>query len=373
MTGVEVVSVRSRGDMKAFIDLPWRLYGQDANWIPPIKADQARLLNPERHPFWKFSERELFLAYRGSQVVGRIAAIVDRNYNQYHNEKMGAWGFFESIRDPEVAVALFSNAEQWVRDKSMDYFRGPLNPSTNYEAGLLIQGFDSPPTFMMAYNPPYYSELVNLSGFKKEKDLFAYLVTGAFQFPDWALPMFERAVSRGEIAIRKANRKKLKQDILLMNRVYNECWANNWGFVPMTDDEIEVTTKHLVHFLDPDLAFFLMHREDVVGLCLIFPDINPLLKRFKGRLGLSALIKKRLYWHEVTGLRGFMFGVKEAYRQTGVSLVALNYIEKTITAKDQYQYMELGWNLEDNDAINRVYEEGGLRPYKCYRIYRKDL
>ena len=373
MAGIEVVPVRSRSQMKSFIDLPWSIYQGDPNWIPPIRPIVAKLLDPDRHPFWTSARRELFLAMRGSSPVGRIAAIVDDTYNSYHGERMGAWGFFECINDPEAAVALFSAVEKWARNEGMEFLRGPLNPSTNYEVGLLVQGFDTPPGLGMTYNPPYYVELVHFSGFKKEKDLLSYLVTRSFQLPEWALELGKRLAEKGEITIRKPSFKDFDTELMLLNRIYNECWARNWGFVPMTVEEMRDSIKEMMPFADTDLTFFIQHRNDVVGVCFILPDISPLLKRFDGHLGLSALIKKYRYGSEIKGVRGLIFGVKEEYRQTGVPFVAFNYLIEMAKKKEHYQYIELGWNLEDNEAINRLYEEGGARPHKRHRIYRRDL
>ncbi len=373
MAGVDIIPVKRRVEMKAFIDLPWRIYNGDSNWIPPLRSDVARLLNPNKHPFWKFSERELFLARRGKQVVGRIAAIIDGNHNLYHKEKMGIWGFFECTHDPEAAAALFSALERWMRDKGIGSIRGPLNPSTNYEVGMLIRGFDSPPTLMMTYNPSYYLELVHLCGFRKEKDLNAYLFTRDYRLPDWALSLVDRTAKKGEITIRQFDPGDLKNDLHMMNRVYSECWSNNWGFVPMTDKELEVSARNISLILDPEFAFFLYYNDEAVGVCLILPDANPLIKRLNGRLGLFALIKKHLYWSEITGLRGLLLGVKDEYQQMGLPAVVLDRILRGLKKKKQYQYLEMGWTLEDNRAINLLFEECGLAPYKRYRIYRKDL
>jgi GNAT superfamily N-acetyltransferase len=373
MPGIEVIPVRSQDRLKAFIELPWGIYHSDPNWIPPIKASLARLLDPDRHPFWISARRELFLAMRGSDAVGRIAAIVDNNYNSYHKERMGGWGFFECANDPEVAVGLFSAADKWVRNEGMEFLRGPLNPSTNYEVGLLVQGFDSPPALGMTYNPPYYVELAHFSGFKKEKDLLAFLIPKSFRPPDWAVGLAKRFAVKGEISIRKATPKNLDADVEQLTRIYNECLAHNWGFVPMTVEEMRDSVKEMLPFVDTDLTFFILYKDEVVGICLILPDVNPLLKRFDGRLGLGALIKKHLYGSEIKGLRGLIVGVKEEYRQMGVPYVAFDYLIETLKKKENYEYLELGWNLEDNQAINRLYEEGGFRPHKRYRIYRKEL
>jgi hypothetical protein len=360
--------------MKAFIDLPWSLYRDDPRWIPPLKSQVAQLLDPARHPFWRFASRELFLARRGDQVVGRIAAIRDSSYIDYQQEKMGAFGFFECARDPEAATALFAAATGWVRGEGLEFLRGPLNPSLNYEAGFLVQGFESQPTLLMTYSPPYYIELVRLCGFRKEKDLLTYLFTPEHRPPAWALKLGERLLDRQEVTIRRMDPKRFDEEVRLLTEIYIASWGKNWGFVPPSFEEVRDMVRELYPIIDLDLAFFLYFKGEPVGVCIIIPDINPLLRRFNGKLGLGALIKKHLYWSEITGFRGFILGVKEEYRQMGVPLVALAYLMRMAAQKKaNYQYVELGWNLEDNQAINLLYEEGGLQPHKRYRIYRKDL
>jgi len=372
MSQVEVAPVKNRRDMKDFIDLPWRIYRDDPNWIPPLKSDLARMLNPRKHPFWKFSERELFLARRRGEAVGRVVALVDGNYNRYQNEKMGVWGFFECQRDPEAAMALFSAAEKWVRDKGMDFMRGPMNPSTNYEVGLLIQGFDSPPVLMMTYNPPYYLELVSACRYAKEKDLLAFRFTSDWKPPEWASEVSRRFVEKNEIALKCPSRWS-KAEIRLLNHIYSESWAGRWGFAPMTFEEIREIARAIYPIRDPDLAFFLYYHGEPVGAALILPDVNPFLKRLNGKVGPSVLIKKYRYWSEITGLRGLIFGVKEQYRQMGLPMVAFEHVMRMLAQKPQYKYIELGWNLEDNHAINRLYEEGGGQVSRRFRIYRKDF
>jgi hypothetical protein len=280
MAGVSVIPVQSRREMKTFIDLPWELYRDDPNWIPPVKSQVAKLLSPGRHPFWEFSRRELFLAVRGSKVVGRIAAIVDDHYNDYQKEEMGIWGFFECQRDPEAAAVLLAAASKWVRQQEMTFIRGPLNPSLNYEAGLLIQGFDSRPTFLMTYNPPYYHELVKLSGFRKEKDLLTYLSTRDQKPPAWALDLGERLAQKQQVVIRKMDTKHLDDEVQLLTRLYIECWGQNWGFVPPTVAEVREMVQSILPIIDFDLAFFLYVQDEPVGVCIVIPDITPLLRRF---------------------------------------------------------------------------------------------
>jgi hypothetical protein len=373
MSGVEIIPVRKHSELKAFIDLPWRIYGDDPNWIPPIKSTVARLLDPRKHPFWRLSERELFLAKRDREIVGRIAAIVDDSYNRYRHEKMGVWGFFECIQDPEPAMALFGAAEQWIRNRGMTFLRGPLNPSSNYETGMLLAGFDSPPKLLMPYNPAYYPELVHLCGFRKEKDLLAFLFPRDYEPPEWSLPLAEKIALKNEITIRHVDMNHMQSDMIRLTQIYNQCWSNNWGFAPMTQEEMKESTRDVRQILDPDMAFFLCYKGEEIGVFFALPDANPLLKRFDGKMGLSALINKFRYWSEIKDLRILMFGVKEEYHQLGAPFVAFDHLMRVIRGKGKYQYIEAGWTLEDNHAINRFFVEGGAEPYKRYRIFRKDL
>ncbi len=373
MADVEIITVERRSELKDFIDLPWKIYAEYPKWVPPLKKEVRRMLDPSIHPFWEFSERTLFLARRGSETVGRIAGIIDRHHNEFHGEQMGIWGFFECADDPEVAEALFSSVESWVRRKGMTFVRGPLNPSTNYEVGLLIDGFDYPPSLMMTYNPPYYPRLVESCGFTKEKDLFSFLVEGAYRLPEWMDKFAERMAQKKGIRIRSFRLKDPVPELALVREIYNDCWSGNWGYVPMSDNETLEMGKSMVKIGDPDLAFFIYYEDEPAGICVVLPDINPLLKRLNGRIGVQGLLKVLLYKREITGLRGLLFGTKEKYRQLGIPMLALRHLYEAVRKKDTYRYMELGWTLEDNESINFLVEEGGARIHTKYRIYRKSL
>ena len=283
------------------------------------------------------------------------------------------FGFFETIDRPDVARELLAAVEKWAATRGADAVRGPMNPSTNYECGLLIEGFGRPPALMMTYNPSYYPELVHYCGFKKEKDLLAFQVLRGYEPPEWAVSLAKRVAQKEEITIKHVNPKQIQKDALLLNRVYNECWADNWGFTPMTALEMKKNASDMAFILDPNLAFFLCHKDEPVGVLVCLPDINPLLKRLNGKLGISALISRYLHWSDITGLRILMFGVKEKYRQMGVPLVVFDHLVKLLLRQDRYHYLEAGWTLEDNNAINNFFMEGGIQPYKRYRIYRKNL
>jgi hypothetical protein len=305
--------------------------------------------------------------------VGRIAGILDHRYNEFHDEKMGIWGFFECTDDPAAAAALFSAVETWVHEKGMTFVRGPLNPSTNYEVGLLIEGFDYPPALMMTYNPPYYPRLVESCGFTKEKDLRAFLIEGDYRLPEWMDRLAERIARKKGISIRRFRPKEEDAEFALIKEIYNASWSANWGFVPLSDDEMRDIQKSVMTFADPDLAFFIYYEQDPAAVCVIFPDINPLLKRLNGRIGLVGLLKTILYRREITGLRCLIFGVKDTYRQLGLPLLIVHHIFEVVRQKKKYRSLEMGWTLEDNEAVNTLIEEAGARPYKKYRIFRKPL
>jgi hypothetical protein len=373
MAGIDIITVESKAQLKDFIDLPWKVYAAYPKWVPPLKKEVSRLLDPARHPFWESAERVLFLARRDGRTVGRIAGIIDRAYNEFHNEQMGIWGFFECTDDPEAAAALFSSVETWVRQKGMTFLRGPLNPSTNYEVGLLIEGFDYLPALMMPYNPPYYLGLIESCGFAKEKDLLAFLIEGNYHLPDWMESLAARLTRKQSIRIRPMNPKDADAEFDILREIYNESWSKNWGFVPLSTHEIRDIQKNVMHFADPDLAFFIYYENEPAAVCVIFPDINPLLKRFNGKIGLMGLLKAILYRHEIKGTRLLIFGIREKYRQMGIPILAFHHIYKVARENKKYSSLELGWTLEDNEAINTLIEESGARAYKKYRIFRKPL
>jgi hypothetical protein len=373
MAGIEIVVVEGGSELKDFIDLPWNLYAEYPRWVPPLKKEVRRLLDPRRHPFWSSAERRLFLAQRGSQAVGRIAGIIDHRYNEFHGEQMGIWGFFECADDPAAAAALFSAVETWTRRKGMAFVRGPLNPSTNYEVGLLVEGFEYPPALMMTYNPPYYSGLVESCGFVKEKDLIAFLIDGDYRLPEWMDRLAGRIARKDGIHIRPFRPKEEDAEFARIKEIYNDSWSANWGFVPLSDGEMRGIQKSVMTFADPDLAFFIYYKDEPAAVCVIFPDINPLLKRLNGRIGLPGLLKVLLYRREIIGLRCLMFGIKDKYRQLGIPMLAFHHIFEVVRQKDKYRSLEMGWTLEDNEAINTLAVEAGARPYKRYRIFGKSL
>ncbi len=372
MAQMEIVRAVSRTEREAFVDLPWEIYEGDRNWVAPLKSRVHRLLDPSKHPFWERAERELFLARRGSDIVGRIVGIVDHNANRFHDQRLGSWGFFECRNDPEAAALLFCAVEDWLRGKGMEYVRGPMNPSPNYEIGLLVEGFEYPPVVMMTYNPPYYVDLVENDGFEKEKDLLALQADESHRWSGRVERLVNRQRERNHIHIRPLKMGALDREVEIMKALYEESWSDTWAFSPMTDGEAGELRGNLRWFADPDLVFFMYYGEEPAGVAMFLPDVNELLKQFNGKIGLVGLVKAVLYRRRIKGMRGVLFGVKEKYRKLGLSLAALDYFDRVARAK-HYRHAEFSWVLEDNLAAHRLGREGGALVYKRYRVYKKPL
>ena len=396
MDELRIAAVGSKADLTAFVEFPWKVYGSArrpavfaqefgeplaSRWVPPLLSQEKELLDAESgHPFWKEARGRLFLARRGNETVGRIAAIVDEKYNSFAGERCGAWGFFECLDDSDAAFALFRAAEDWLRGEGMTFIRGPLNPSTNYTCGMLVDGFEENPAVMMPWNPPRYACLAERYGMRKEQDLFAYTIDrSSFSRPDWLQKQIDILKERGEFTCRTSSRKTLEEDIRLMLDVYQESWAKNWGFVPMSAEEAAHHVHDLKDVLDPNY-FVLFFRNDesgsreVAGGMLALPDMTHLLRRLDGRIGISAL------WHYLMtrsamrgGYRVVLFGLKEKYRMAGLPFLLVDFLLNQAERNTEFQWLEGSWLLEDNAPVCDLMEDFGGRITKRYRIYRKEL
>jgi hypothetical protein len=370
---INIKKVVTKKDWKEFVNLPFYLiYKENKNWVPPLKKEVLHKLNKKIHPFWEHAIREVFLAEKDGKVVGRIAAIIDYNYNKLWNEKMGAFGFFEVINDYEVASALFDTAYNWLRNNGMNNMRGPLSPSQNDECGFLLDAYDSPPVFMMPYNQPYYPELAEKYGFTKAKDLLAFYKAHNNKPTLQIETAVKRLLKNPKISTRPVNMKNMDEDIKLIKELYNTCWEKNWGFSPMTDKEFDLMVKELKNVADPELIWFAFYNGKPAGLAITLPDYNFIFKKLNGKLGLIGILKFLYYRKKITGTRALVFGFKQEYRRLG--LPALLYYEtEKAGLKHGYKWCELSWNLEDNVLINQFDEKVGGHVYKKYRIYEKAI
>ena len=379
---VQVVPVETEEQRRSFARFPWRLYRNDPYWVPPIFGDRLKLLTPGSHPFYEHAKIQLFLAMHDREILGTIGATVNHRHNEVHGDMVGFFGFFEVIEDYAVAEILLDAAANWLREQGMTAIRGPENPSQNEECGLLVQGFDMPPVVMMTYNPRYYQDFIERAGFQKAQDLYAWDIrTDIFDYDVQKLPakflrVAEQARQREGLVVRKIDLKHFDREVELAKVIYNSAWEKNWGFVPMTDHEIEHLGNELKLILDPDLVYLAEVDGQPAGISLGVPDVNQALLRARPQpntwsLPLTLL---KFLWHrrKIDAFRLMIMGVIPEYRTMGID--ALFYVETAREAfRKGYKRCEMSWILESNEMMNRIIERLGGRIYKVYRLYERPL
>ncbi len=367
----EVHPVDSRRAWKEFLELPYRLYRDSPYWVPPLRIQQKRI-HDDRHPFYAQAEVRRFLALQSSRTVGRVAAIIDHNSNRFRNEQAGFFGFLETVDQEEVAGALLDAAARWLRERGMRVMRGPMNPSTNYECGLLVEGFDSGPCLMMPYNPPYYPPLVEQAGLRKLKDLYAYFTTATEIDVGKVERVANRALAGNNVRIRSARLDDFDAEIERFFQLYNSAWSRNWGFTPITREQVNFLARELKPLLDPDLALLAEIGDRVVGCALAVADINQALRHARGRLFPLGALKILYYKRRIRRMRVLILGVIEEYSASGVAAALYAALFRN-GLKAGYREGEFSWVLEDNVLMNRSLEAMGARRYKTYRIYEGEL
>ena len=367
-----IEEVKNQRDLMTFIRFPWEIYKGDRYWVPPLIKDLLLKFDP-KHPFRSHSEMILFLTRREGKIVGRIAAIIDRNYIEFHQEKVGFFGFFESIHDAGVAEVLLSRVAGWLKGRGMEKMAGPMNPSTNDECGLLIDGFDSSPCLMMPYNPPHYPPLFEGFGLRKRMDLYAYLLEeSSFQL-DRLDRITERLRKREpRLQIRPIDLPHFDEELKIIKEIYNQAWSKNWGFVPFTDEEMNLLAKELKPLVVSDLVLFAYWGEEPVGFSVSLPDYNEVLKHLNGKIGLLGALKFLYYSKKIHKIRVMLLGVKHAFQKKGVE--GLLYIETFRRGiRKGYHRSECSWILEENVLMQHGIEAMGGKRYKNYRIYEMAL
>lgn len=365
--------VRSRRDLKAFIDFPYRLFERDPIWVPPLRMDVAMTLSKKKNPYFEHADAEYFLAERDGKVVGRIAATENRLHNELHGDRVGFWGWFESIDDQAVADALFAAAGGWLNARQLDVMRGPASFSTNDQCGLLVDGFATRPTLLMPHNPPYYVTLVERAGFIKAKDLLVYeggVETHYVPVPERLARGTELIRQRQGITLRSLNLRDFRGEVERIKALYNAAWEKNWGFVPMTDHEIDHLAKAFRPVVIPDLVPFAEKDGKVIGFGLVLPDLNSaLIGNKNGRL-LPFLL--RTFWLLKTRrqrrVRILLLGILPEWRGKGVDAMLYHWIW-TKAEPLGVRWGEAGWILEDNAAMNAGLEKMTFKVYKTYRLY----
>ena len=370
-SSVVIRPVEGMRDLKEFIRFPYRHYRNNPVWVPPLIQDQKVLLNPEKHPFYRHADTRFFLALKDGKTAGRIAAIIDHKHNEFHSEKMGLFGFFESTDDFAVAEGLLSSAKQWVKDRGMTAFRGPVNPSQNEDCGCLMDAYDSPPVLMMTYNPPYYPGLYTKFGLNKAMDLWAYYIDGKVPPPSKLIRVAENLRRKEGIQVRQVDMKRFDEEVERIKAVYNNAWSHNWGFVPMTDAEFDHLAKNLKPVVVPELGLIAEIAGKPVAFSLTLPDMNQALIHLNGRLFPFGLFKLLWYSRKVDMARIITLGVVHEHQRKGIDAVL--YLDTWRNAlKKGYWRGEMSWILETNTMMNRAAEMLGGKVYKTYRIFEMD-
>jgi len=368
---IEILPANNKKTFKEFLNFPFNLYAHDPYWVSPLLRDIKEQFSLRKNPFFKHAEVMPFIARLNGNTVGRITGIYNEMHINFHNEKAGFFGFFDCIDDESVAQALLKEVKQWHRGKGMSVLRGPMNFSTNEECGLLVDGYDSQPMVMMPYNFPYYQKLLEGCGFRKAKDLFAYIIDIPDTLPEKTFRVASIAEKQG-IRVRHIDMKSFKNEINIFKSIYNSAWEHNWGFVPMTDEEIDYMAKKLKPVIIPELTFIAECKGEAVGFMMLLPDVNYVLKRLNGRLSPLGIIKALWYSRKIENLRLLLLGVRAGYRRRGVDALLLIEGLKTLK-KNAYKKVEFSWILEDNYPVQKIIEMVKGRLYKKYRIYEMPI
>lgn len=372
---VEIRPADTKKLINSFIDFPHTLYEGDPNYVPELFLAQKEMFDRKKYPFYEYGDAKCFLAYENGSIVGRIAAIKNKRYNEYHGSNIGFFGFFDFVDSENVASTLLETAANWLKDEHYDYLMGPTNFTTNETAGFLIDGFEEPPKIMMTYNAPYYDRVLRSIGLKKEMDLFAYMIYThlASEKSIKLSQLIEQRLKSSGIVIRNISLKDFKNEVARIKQVYNAAWENNWGFVPFTDKEFEHLADGLKMLADQDFAYIAEHNGQTVGFSISLPDINEVTRSFKkGRLLPFNIIKLLLNKKKTKSVRILATGILEEYRKKGIEAIffAKNILE---ARKRNLVGGEASWILESNeDMVKSAEKLNGVR-YKTYRIYNYPL
>ena len=368
---IEVRPVGGRRDFGRFIDYPYARNAADPHWVPPLRLSERARLNPAKNPFFQHADVDLLLAWRGDRVAGRIAAIDDRLHERTHHDNTAMFGFFEAA-DEEAARALLAAVEEWARARGRASVRGPINPSLHESAGILIDGFDTDPMVMMPHNPREYPAFIEGAGYRKIKDLFAWLYDLDDPTPPLAERIAERIRERTKLTLRPLKLAEFTREVECLRLIYCDAWANNWGFVPPTEPEFRRIATELKPIFDERAAMCAEVDGHFVGCVVAVPDINQVLRGTGGRLFPRGLVRLLMRRRHIDQARVLLLGIRADFRASGLYPLLMVELRKQ-AAGGPYRRAEFSWILEDNQDINRPAEWAGARRYKTYRIYIKNL
>jgi len=368
---ISIIPVSTKKHLKQFIMLPFSLYKNDPNWVPPLISEQYKFLDPKKNPFFEHSEAQLFLALKDDKVVGRISAHTNTRHNETHKDNIGFFGFYEAIDDRDVATCLFETAENWLKKKGKNGMRGPMNFSLNDECGTLIDGFNTPPFVMMTHNKDYYPPTFDSLGLQKAMDVFAYYVDKK-TIPERLEKFAEMVQKRYKFTVRclSADKKEMKKDLETVMKIYTEAWKDNWGFVPMSEKEFEHIVAELLPIAERKLVFIAEVNGKPAGFSVALPNYNVILKKMNGHLFPTGILKALYYKNKINAVRVLTMGVIKEYHLKGIDSVMIYHSFKN-GFELGYHIAELSWVLETNKEMNNLAERLDAEKYKKYRLYEK--
>ncbi len=376
---LEIKPVVSKKDWRAFISLPWSIYTRYPHWVPPLRVTVRDTLNTNKNPFFRHAQMLPLLAERDGEFVGRVAGIIDQVHNDYHCEQSAFFGFFECVNDQRTCDALMDTVADWAREHGMNRLLGPVNPSTNHECGMLIDGFDKDPRIMMPYNPPYYIDLVTGYGFERAKDLTAWDVDSAKHFTDRLVKIADRQKRRSQITVREVDMRRFDREVGTILEIYNQAWDKNWGFVPMDETEFRHMANDMKMIMDPGLCLIAEVGGEPAAFGLTLPNINQVLKKIPaGKLFPSGIFKLLWYFFgpgrksTVTESRILALGIKHEHRSLALgALLYAEYIQRSPALG--MPVGEASWILEDNREMLHSLEAMNAEQTRRYRVYQKAL
>lgn len=372
--GIEIRPADDRKTFKHFVQLPYRIYDGDPNWVAPLIRDVKTAFNKKKHPFYTHSEVQPFVAFRDGRPVGRIAAINNRNHVAYHDEPVGFFGYFECVNDPEVAAALFDRTAEWLRERRLETMRGPASFSLNEMAGLLTLGFDRPPTVMMPYNPEYYVDLITGAGFEEVQSLIGYHLSHS-DAPEKLVKLEKKLEKRLGVRTRTIDMDNFEGELERLRDLYNKAWEKNWGFVPMTDAEIDFMAhelKPLVKRIPTQVIFAERDNGETIGFTLFLMDANQALIHAKGRLFPFGLVKILKYLPKMNYCRVLTLGLVPEARGQGIDNLLIMALFRHGGAAGTIGG-EFSWILEDNAAMRKPLERIGSVISKRYLLYDRPI
>ncbi|ANT65068.1 MULTISPECIES: GNAT family N-acetyltransferase [Prosthecochloris] len=376
--GIEIRRVETKRERKQFIKFAWKVYRADPEldrqWVPPVISDYMKTLDTKRYPLYDHADLAMFTAWREGRMVGTIAAIENRRHNEIHQDKVGFWGFFECYDDQDVANALFNAAAAWLKTKGLDTMRGPVSPSMNDQCGMLVRGFDSPPVFLMLYNPEYYNRLVMNYGHHVGQELLAWYIDQDKIDIARLRKIGQHMMKREQLTIRTINMKDFDREVARIRAIYNKAWEKNWGFVPMTDKEFDFMAKSMKSVAKEHFIYFVEDKDGrTIGFSLTLPDMNIPLKHVNGNPFTPwGLLRFWWYGRNIKAFRTITMGVLPEYRNKGVDSMLNAHIADYGGQHGLYS-SEMSWVLKSNEAMSKLAKVIGGIPYKEYVIYEKAL